>query len=123
VSIENRDELEALLQHKEFVESGLFDEIPQTEVKVNQAVTLKQNGRLYKVFEVDEELGMTIVGYDRGEEQVRLAMALEDVRDAKSYLKAALKFRGADKEFDITIEHREGVDGVVGRLWKKPPQN
>lgn len=110
-----------LLQHKQFVARGLFEAIPQTEIKVGQAVTIRHNPKLYEVFEVDEELGMAIVGYNREGKRAWLALALEDVRDAEKYANALAKFLGRGKEVQISLQLKES--GAVMRFGNKPRLN
>ena len=87
-------------EHKQFVDSGKFDEIPRVEIKVGDIVAVRGDNLQYRVYDLTGD--HVLVGYDEPK-KVRKEVPANDVRLGEDYGNAFLSYKG-EGHLQIKIE-------------------
>lgn len=103
-------------EHKQLVESGEFDKLPQPSIQPGDVVAVKNNHLIHEVFDV---VGDTvIVGYNKKDgEEVRDTLLISDVRGAEDYQNLLIKNKGIGHLRRVTVK------GKTTTLWDKTKEN
>ncbi|MFC1625967.1 hypothetical protein ACFL1Q_02925 [Patescibacteria group bacterium] len=103
-------------EHRQLVESGEFDKLPQPSIKPRDVVAVRKNGLIHEVFDVTGD--SILVGYNKKNgEEIRDVLPISDVKGAEEYQNLLIRNRGMGHLRRVTVE------GRTARLQDKTKDN
>jgi hypothetical protein len=105
----DRSETETDAEWQTFINSGLFDKVPEKEPQVGGMLMTKRNDRPHGVLGIDGDK-IRLVDKTPDGKEVEVSVERKDVRPIEGVANAFLQFRGRK---DVSISTRPGSEGSI----------